>query len=180
MRTRRSFQLESLERREAPSHGGMSAMSGLHAASPSHHHRGPQHAEIVHHHRGHAAGQNRGHNDPVDNDLNRNGAGASTGVNVTNGGGSATTTGGGNATATGDDNATNHDVNDDNGVDPANHDANDDHGVDPANHDVNDDHGVAPANHDANDDNGVDPVGGHQGRGRDGGRDGGHDGGGHH
>jgi hypothetical protein len=54
------------------------------------------------------------------------------------------------------DDGPNHDVNDDNGVDPANHDANDDNGVDPPNHDANDDNGVDPPNHD----NGQGPVNG--------------------
>jgi hypothetical protein len=83
------------------------SLGGLHAASASTGQHGPQHAEIEHHHRGHAAGQNQGHNDPVDNDPNGDITTNTTGVS-----------------------ASNPNTNDDNGVDPANHDANDDNGMD--------------------------------------------------
>jgi hypothetical protein len=71
-RNRRSFRLESLEGRNAPSGGLSNGMGAIHD------HRGPQQAEVQDNHRGRDLGQDRDRdrdrdrNDAVDNDVNDN------------------------------------------------------------------------------------------------------------
>jgi len=69
-RNRRSFRLESLEDRNAPSGGMSGGLGQLH----DHHDvdRGSQQVAHVENHRGRDMGQDRGRNDVVDNDPNDN------------------------------------------------------------------------------------------------------------
>jgi hypothetical protein len=65
-RNRRNFQLESLEWRNAPSHGAMGAIVA-HSASHAHHdNHGAPHAEVQHNQRGRDTSPGR--HDAVDND----------------------------------------------------------------------------------------------------------------